>query len=97
MLFLQWEARDRGWHTRTPAHPPRAARAGHPRGEESLTRTGLRDRCRKGSGRASIPGPRAPGGQERHGGRGTEGRGPWESKGVPMGLPGVPRPLPRVP
>lgn len=61
MLFLQWEARDWGWLTRTPAHPPRAARAGHPRGEESLTRTGLRDPAPEGFEQGQHSRPRRNG------------------------------------
>lgn len=80
MLFLQWEARDWGWLTRTPAHPPRAARAGHPRGEESLTRTGLRDPAPEGFGQGQHSRPRRNG----TGVGGPRGGVPW-IEGCPHG------------
>lgn len=90
MLFLQWEARGWGWHTSTPAHPPRAARAGHPRGEESLTRTGLRDPAPEGFGQGQQSRPR----RRRQGRNGTEpgnrGEGSLGIEGCPHGTAGCP-------
>lgn len=82
MLFLQWEARDWGWRTRTPAHPPRAARAGHPRGEESQTRTGLRDPAPEGFGQGQHSRPRRRwAGRNSTGAGGPRGGVPW-NRGV---------------
>lgn len=73
-------------------HPrtiPQELLAGHPRGEESLKKRaqGCGTRRQKGSGRgSSIPGPAG----RAQGAGGTEGRGPLEWQGVPMGLPSVP-------
>lgn len=106
MLFLQWEARDWGWRTRTPAHPPRAARAGHPRGEESLTRTGLRDPAPEGFGQGQRSRPRRRWAVRNGTGAGGPRGGvpwnrrvsPWDCRASPgccrecLGRPRLPRP-----